>query len=103
MSRLLQLVIVSSLLANSVGCAICCHPYDYAYGYVGGRWTRDNLECGRVGSAFDPAGSQVTTSEDVIDSAEPVPTPAPKPASPPVSGRAPSLRPAPTNPYLPLE
>lgn len=57
----LGLLVVSASL--STGCATCCNPYDYAYGYHGGAWQRDNLCDGRVGSVFAPAGSQVYASK----------------------------------------
>ena len=53
----LGLLIISASL--SMGCAMCCSPYDYAYGYYGGAWQRDDLCNGRVGSVFAPAGTQV--------------------------------------------
>ncbi len=53
----LGLLIVSASL--SMGCATCCSPYDYAFGYHGGAWQRDDLCNGRVGSVYAPAGSPV--------------------------------------------
>jgi hypothetical protein len=43
----------------TTGCSICAHPYDYSYTYYGARWQRSDMEHGRVGSAFYPAGEQL--------------------------------------------
>src|SRR5438552_8343207 len=59
MRRLFSLGLLIASASLSTGCATCCHPYDYAYGYYGGAWQRDDLCNGRVGSAFAPAGSRV--------------------------------------------
>ena len=59
MRRLFPLGLLMFLASLSMGCAMCCSPYDYAYGYYGGAWERDDLCNGRVGSVFAPAGSQV--------------------------------------------
>ena len=59
MRRLFPLALLIISASLSMGCAMCCSPYDYAYGYYGGAWQRDDLCNGRVGSAFAPAGSQV--------------------------------------------
>jgi hypothetical protein len=57
MSRLLALSLLAGLLASSTGCAMCCAPSDYNYPAFTGRWVRNNPATGRVGSAFDEAGS----------------------------------------------
>jgi hypothetical protein len=62
----LGLVSVAALLAS--GCAMCCNPYDEAYGYTGGRWPRTDLCHGRVGSAFAPAGSVETIVSEEVSS-----------------------------------
>lgn len=49
------------LVVASSGCSICCTPFDYAYPAYGGKWERTDRFHGRVGSAFDPAGSVTTT------------------------------------------
>lgn len=54
------------------GCAMCCSPYDEAYGYTGGRWQRTDLCHGRVGSAFAPAGA---AGETVIEESPSEPLP----------------------------
>jgi hypothetical protein len=46
-------------LPLSLGCAMCAGPDDYTYAAYGGRWQRDNMVTGRVGSIFDPAGGPV--------------------------------------------
>lgn len=72
----LGLLILSASM--SMGCAMCCSPYDYAYGYNGGAWQRDDLCNGRVGSVFAPAGSKVLTTEAKkadTESAPPAETP----------------------------
>jgi len=59
MRRLIALGLLIAFASLSMGCATCCSPYDYAYGYNGGAWQRDDLCHGRVGSVFAPAGSKV--------------------------------------------
>lgn len=49
------------------GCAMCCSPYDEAYGHTGGILQRTDLCHGRVGSAFAPAGGP---GEMVIEESE---------------------------------
>ena len=62
---------VASLLAGLSGCAMCCAPFDYDYGYQGGAWVRDNPSSGRVGSVFEPAGYKA-----IADAPSNEPTPA---------------------------
>jgi hypothetical protein len=50
-----------AILATTAGCAMCGSPFDYSYSAYGGRWQRDDPDCGRVGSLFDPAGSTPVT------------------------------------------
>ena len=101
MRRLLALGLLIGSASLSTGCAMCCSPYDYAYGYYGGIWQRDNLCHGRVGSAYAPAaGSKVGDVREVPQSTtEPdaLPTPAnqPKPQAKSVK------RTRPAEPYLP--
>ena len=59
MRRMLPLALLIASTSLSMGCAMCCSPYDYAFGYYGGAWQRDDLCNGRVGSIYAPAGSQV--------------------------------------------
>jgi hypothetical protein len=73
----LGLLLVVALLGS--GCAMCCSPYDEAYGFSGGRWPRADLCHGRVGSAFDSAGTVSTFSEGTL--VEPLPD-APVPQEP---------------------
>jgi hypothetical protein len=54
--RISACLVAAALLMGSSGCAMCCAPYDWDYGYTGGAWVRDNPSSGRVGSAFEPAG-----------------------------------------------
>ncbi|HUE73634.1 MAG TPA: hypothetical protein VMP01_22340 [Pirellulaceae bacterium] len=69
------LLVIAALLTS--GCAMCCSPYDEAYGYTGGRWQRTDLCHGRVGSAFAPAGAE----GEVIVEGEPAELPPPAPPS----------------------
>lgn len=49
------LIVAGPALAASLGCAMCCGPYDYHYPGFGGRIQRADPEFGRVGSVFsDP-------------------------------------------------
>lgn len=57
-----QYVGIILMLAGLTGCAMCDNSHDSSYTAVGGKWQRDNPYSGRVGSAFDPAGMQVTDS-----------------------------------------
>lgn len=50
-------LLLLSLLAS--GCAMCCSPDDYTYSAFGGRWQREDMLEGRVGSAFAASGSVV--------------------------------------------
>ena len=63
MRRLFPLGLLIACVSLSMGCATCCSPYDYAYGYTGGAWQRDDLCNGRVGSVFAPAGSRVVAAK----------------------------------------
>ncbi|HZL89203.1 MAG TPA: hypothetical protein VFB96_12560 [Pirellulaceae bacterium] len=74
----LSLLAIVALLAS--GCAMCCSPYDDAYGHTGGILQRTDLCHGRVGSAFAPAGAP---GETVIVESEALPLPeAPTPHEP---------------------
>lgn len=63
------------VLAGTSGCAMCDNVEDGTYAAFGGKWQRDNLASGRVGSVFDPAGMQVvdagTPTEAEPELAEP--------------------------------
>ena len=80
MLRLLPLGLLILCAPLSMGCAICCSPYDYAYGYYGGAWQRDDLCNGRVGSAFAPAGTQVYVPKQAKTETQP---PSANPLAPP--------------------
>ena len=78
MRRLFPLGLLIASVSLSMGCATCCNPNDYAYGYYGGAWQRDDLCNGRVGSVYAPAGSQVykpRQNKAGSESAEPKPLP----------------------------
>jgi hypothetical protein len=60
-SRFLTCSLIA-VLAATTGCAMCGSPFDYSYSAYGGRWQRDDPDCGRVGSLFDPAGSEPGTT-----------------------------------------
>ena len=64
MLRKLSACLLLSLVASASGCAICCSPFDEAYSGYGGRWQRDDMYHGRVGSAFAPAGGPVLMSDE---------------------------------------
>lgn len=115
--RISACLLAAALLMGSSGCAMCCAPYDWDFGYTGGAWVRDNPSSGRVGSAFEPAGykaleepksDEPTPAGDgqppAIENLDPVnppenaePMPAPAPAPGMIS--APRLRPV--RNYLP--
>lgn len=81
MHRLLALGLLVAFASMSMGCAMCCSPYDNAYGYYGGRWQRDDLCNGRVGSVYAPAGSPIHTAKTAqpkAESAEPNTLPPPE-------------------------
>ena len=83
MYRLLALGLLITSASMSMGCATCCSPYDYAYGYHGGAWQRDDLCNGRVGSVYAPAGSRVHAEKQgqpAAEAAEPNPLPPPEAA-----------------------
>ena len=78
----LGLLIVSASL--SMGCAMCCSPYDYAYSHHGGAWERDDLCNGRVGSVFAPAGSRVVAvKQSQTETESAVPSELPPSETPP--------------------
>lgn len=61
-------------LTSSVGCSICCTPYDYAYPAYGGKWERTDRFHGRVGSAFEPAGPiPASDANDIVQPTQEVP------------------------------
>lgn len=67
-------LLIITMLAGLAGCAICCSPYDYAYPAYGGKWQRQQMNHGRVGSVLAPAGDFVAAPEGMP--AEVVPPPA---------------------------
>jgi hypothetical protein len=55
MARKSMLVVICTLAACAMGCAMCCGPDMYTYPTHGGRIQRSDLEYGRVGSIYsDP-------------------------------------------------
>ena len=83
MSRTLGLSLLGIAAMLTSGCAMCCSPYDEAYGFTGGRWQRTDLCHGRVGSAFAPAGvAGETIIEDVPAELTPPAPPADESAAP---------------------
>lgn len=56
MSRMLLML---SLVVAACGCSTCQNCFDGAYPYYGGIAPRTDRFCGRVGSAFAPAGPDV--------------------------------------------
>ena len=106
MARQFALSLLAFSLLFASGCTVCCAPFDDHYLYSGGRWTRTNPNSGRVGSAFDPAGSRI--EYDAVTTASPS-TNEPTPAHPPSQDNTQSILPdavptpgvAPDN-YLPL-
>jgi len=62
MLRTLFTLSLLGLLAASSGCAMCSSCDDESYSAYGGRWQRQDMTQGRVGSAFAPAGAKVTTA-----------------------------------------
>ena len=85
MRRLFALGLLVASASLSMGCAMCCSPYDYAYGYYGGAWQRDNLCNGRVGSVYAPAGSPVIATKQqgkISSTEEPSLLPPPAEAAP---------------------
>jgi hypothetical protein len=91
-------LLVASLLAGLSGCAMCCAPFDYDYGYQGGAWVRDNPTCGRVGSVFEPAGYKAIADR----ASEPTPAEAPAIENLDQEGATPeSMEPMPMPPSTP--
>lgn len=57
MKWIASVMLLSALL--STGCAMCQSCFDDAYPHYGSIAERTERNCGRVGSAFDPAGPDV--------------------------------------------
>ena len=47
------------------GCTLCPSPHADEYGAYGGIWQRDDLNNGRVGSVFAPAGHRIEDPQQV--------------------------------------
>lgn len=53
-ARIIRLILAITI-SSSVGCAMCCGPYDYDYPTLGGKHERADRSFGRVGSVLsDP-------------------------------------------------
>ena len=76
-------LLLLSLLAT--GCAMCPGPDDYTYSAFGGRWQRDDMVEGRVGSAFAPSGS-IAVDDGWLPMEEAPPEAAPTEAIPSEAG-----------------
>ncbi len=55
------------VLAGLSGCAMCDNALDRSYSAFGGKWQRDNMVSGRVGSLFDPAGVQIAGQATLVE------------------------------------
>jgi hypothetical protein len=73
------IVCLGSLAVFLSGCTLCPSPYDCDYGLFGGSWERHEPSQGRVGSAFNNAGSAtIPSSEQTIETpGEPTPVDSP--------------------------
>lgn len=83
------------VLVSLNGCTLCQSVFDHTYGAYGGRWQREDMCHGRVGSIIDPAPHSVITDDAEMEPAiappiapdEPdEPTPAPLPPEPTLKG-----------------
>jgi len=55
MKRSILIIFVATLSVGSLGCSMCCGPFDYDYPVYGGKFERVDSSYGRVGSIFsDP-------------------------------------------------
>lgn len=58
-------MIFTAAMVLSMGCAMCCGPYDYHYPSIGGKHERVDPTYGRVGSVFsDPMAMPLGESAD---------------------------------------
>ena len=74
MKRWIGLLTIATMLVGSIGCSMCCGPYDYDYPTFGGKHQRVNPSYGRVGSIFsDPLASFGDASADSNLKAPPEP------------------------------
>jgi hypothetical protein len=76
MKRTLHAIALLGLLGFTIGttgCAMCSSCLDDTYAAYGGKWQRADPVQGRVGSAFDPAGTTLAgvAYEDSQESADP--------------------------------
>ncbi len=64
--------LVATIGLTSSGCALCSAPDDGAYGAYGGVFERSDRCCGRVFSAFQPAGVIVESDAEGVELQAPV-------------------------------
>jgi hypothetical protein len=87
------------LVASAGGCAICSSEHDCNYGMYGGTWERHHPSEGRVGSAFEPAGSPVIPTAAHAEPLEAPEKPQPSNSATPEETSAEDMElPAPTEP-----
>ena len=82
-----RFVLPCSVLLIS-GCTLCASPDDYSYSAFGGRWQRHDMANGRVGSAFEPGGGEVTVEQLAPFEAAPEPSTAPGEPEEQIGGQA---------------
>jgi hypothetical protein len=65
MKNICTLLLLALLGSGTLGCSMCCGPYDFDYPTFGGKHPRANRSYGRVGSIFsDPNAMGPTASAD---------------------------------------
>jgi hypothetical protein len=82
-----------SLVASSMGCAMCASCGDCCYGASGGTHPRADQCTGRVASLFDPADGGIVegSAAESPEATQPTPAKSPTPAQP--SGHRSVMRP----------
>ena len=63
MLRLSLALAGACLLSASMGCSMCCAPFDTAFAAYGGTVERGDMYQGRIGSVFDPADAAAASYE----------------------------------------
>ena len=72
MKRSILIMFVTTLSVGSLGCSMCCGPFDYDYPVYGGKFERVDSSDGRVGSVFsDPNASSDGENPDSNLEAQP--------------------------------
>ena len=65
MKRSILIIFVTTLSVGSLGCSMCCGPFDHDYPVYGGKFERVDSSYGRVGSIFsDPNAPDKGLSPD---------------------------------------